>query len=304
MRHLRGLVAAAIVLGLAASAPISQARFTDADAGTAAFTSGSILPPTSLAGTNGTIATLTWVPSTSTVVTGYEVYRSATSGSGFAQVGSVAPRTATTTTDDPAAGTWYYVLRSTWQGWTSVASNEASVLVGLAVTGFVGCASTAADTGGDGDGYESGPGSACALDAAFAQDVNTGTSTVDSCTDPGKDRHRFWGYALGLPGSVTSIDGIELQLVAGLNNNGGTTRICAELSWDGGTTWTGAKSVPLTSNGLATYVLGAAGDTWGHAWTAAELDPANLRLRLVDVSTHANKTIRLDGAMIQVTYTP
>ena len=35
---------------------------------------------------------------------------------------------------------------------------------------------------------------------------------------------------LGLPGSVTSIDGIQLRATLKLNNNGGTSNICAQLS--------------------------------------------------------------------------
>jgi hypothetical protein len=100
------------------------------------------------------------------------------------------------------------------------------------------------------------------------------------------------------------VDGIELRLVAGMSNSGGTTRICAELSWDGGATWTAPQSVALTANGLTTYDIGSATDTWGRAWTAAELDAASFRLRLTNVTTQNNKTFRLDGVSVQVAYTP
>src|SRR4030095_13748045 len=119
----------------------------------------------------------TWTATNDTYATGYEVYRSTTSGSGYAQVATVTPRTTTSTTNAPgASGTFYYVLRSYFQNWRSVDSNEASValVVGPPATGFKSCTagSNAADTGGNGNGYESNPNNACADDTAFATDSN------------------------------------------------------------------------------------------------------------------------------------
>ncbi|MEW6223315.1 MAG: hypothetical protein AB1627_01670 [Chloroflexota bacterium] len=304
MRGSGWLLAGILVAGLLSGVPVTLARFTDAAAADAALTTGSLLPPTGVAATGGASASLTWTPTTSAGAAGYRLLRSATAGSGYGVVGSVTPAGAIGTTDSPGAGTWYYVLRSYLGSWTSADSNEASVTIGAARTGFQPCASNTADTGGDDDGYEARGDDGCAADGAFARDAASGTNTVDSCANAGKDRHRFWGYALGLPATVTSIDGIAVRLVAGMSNSGGTTRICVELSWDAGTTWTAPQSVPLSGNALASYDLGSPTDTWGRAWTAGELDPANLRLRLTDVTTHANKTFRLDGVSIEVAWTP
>ena len=104
--------------------------------------------------------------------------------------------------------------------------------------------------------------------------------------------------------ALTGQTGIDIRLVAGMSNSGGTTRVCAELSWDGGATWTAPKSVALSGNTPATYAIGGASDTWGRAWTAAELDAASFLVRLTDVTTHNNKTFRLDGVSIEVAYTP
>ncbi len=171
------------------------------------------------------------------------------------------------------------------------------------MTGFKACTSNEADTGGDDDGYEGSPADACVTDGIVATDADTGTDRVNSCTTAGNDRHRFWGYALGLPPTVGSIDGVELQLVAAVDVKGGASRICAELSWDGGTSWTAARTVTLKES-FRTFTLGSATDSWGHAWTAAELDAANLRVRLTDVSNRDPKTFLLDGVSVQVTYTP
>jgi hypothetical protein len=302
------LLVAAAVLGIASAAPWTLAVFGSSRVSTATFGTASVAPPTSLAGANGTLATLTWTPSVTSTATGYAILRSATSGSGYAQVGTKTPISAVTTTDNPANGVWYYILQAYVSSWTSASSNEARVVVGTPVTtAFKGCSSNAPVTVGSGDnlGYELSPGNACALDGAYAQDVNSGTNNVNSCTDTGKDRHVFWGYAFGLPGSVTAINGITVQVVVGENNTTGTTVLCAELSGDGGTTWTPAKQITLARTALTSFTLGTASDDWGHgAWSLAQLGSSTFRVRITDVATIPTKTFRLDYLGAQVTYVP
>jgi hypothetical protein len=303
MPRLAAIVAALVLVGAIGAAPVTLARFTATRTANASFTVTTLQPPTSLVGTNGTTAGLAWTASTSAAATGYQVLRSATSGSGYTQVKTVTPVSATSTTDNPANGTWYYVLRTYAGTWTSGNSNEAPVIVGSSTnTGFKGCTSNGADTGGDNNGYESSPGNACTADAAVATDANSGTNGTLSCIDAGKDRHRFWGYAFGLPGTVTVVNGISLQLIASASN-GGTVRACAQLSWDGGTTWTATQQVGLTST-LTTYTLGSASDTWGHTWTAAQLGTSLFRVRVIDVSSNNNRDFRLDYIGAGVTYMP
>jgi hypothetical protein len=305
MRRLPVLIVAAIVLaGSLTAAPTTLARFTRTRTSVAALGTGSILPPTGLsASVSGTTVTLTWTPSTSTVVTGYTVRRSATSGSGYTAIATVTPRSATTTTDSPGSGTFYYVLRSVFQNWDSVNSNEATAVVGSVATGYKNCTSNAADTGGDNDGSQANPGNACGLDNSRARDVNSGTTNSLVCTDPGQDRHRYWGYAFGLPGSISAVQGIQVQPTIEVNNNGGSSLICVQLSWDGGATWTATKQVNVT-NSLTTYTLGSATDTWGHTWTLAQLNTTNFRVRIIDVSSMSGKDFDLDAIRVQVNYTP
>jgi hypothetical protein len=89
-----------------------------------------------------------------------------------------------------------------------------------------------------------------------------------------------------------------------MNNNGGTSVVCVELSWDGGTTWTSPKSFTLTGTATTTYTLGSTSDTWGHTWTAAQLATSTFRVRLTDATSQANKTYRLDYLAVTVQYTP
>jgi len=47
-----------------------------------------------------------------------------------------------------------------------------------------------------------------------------------------------------------------------VDNASGTRAMCAELSWNGGATWTAAKSTPSLSTSQSTYTLGNASDNW------------------------------------------
>jgi hypothetical protein len=308
MRRAALLALAAIVALPFAAGPVSLARLTDADTAAATFATASLAAPTSLAGTGGTTASLTWTPSTSTAATGYQVLRSTTTGSGFAQVASVTPVSAASTTDSPGNGTWYYVLRTYLQGWISPTSNEASVIVGAGTsTGYKGCASTQAETtsSGDNNGYETSPGNACALDGAVATDLNSGTGTSTSCTSTAKDRHRFWGYAFGLPGSVASIDGITVRLATRVDSLLAAPKVCVQLSWNSGTTWTTAQTASLTATGITTYTLGGATSLWGHTpWTPLQLGASTFRVRITDVSSDITRDFGLDYLGVQVNYTP
>ncbi|MHB8959577.1 MAG: hypothetical protein ACYDAN_08120 [Candidatus Limnocylindrales bacterium] len=299
---------ALVVAALSASAPITLARFAATRASSEAFSTATLKPPTQLLAAGGASASLTWTTSTSSSATGYQLLRSATSGGGYAQVKTVTPISASSTVDSPGTGVWYYVLDTYAASWTSALSNEASVTIGQALTTpYAGCSNQAPETvnAGDNNGYETSPASGCAKDNVSAVDKNSGTDTVLDCADPGKDREQFWGYAFGLPGTVSSVSGVSLQLDMGLGNRSGTSQVCAQLSWDGGTSWTAARTVELDSVPTATYTLGSSTDDWGHAgWTAAQLSAANFRVRLTDMSTNASKDFELDSLGASVAYMP
>jgi len=291
------------------SSALSLARLTDVDASTEAIATDTLNPPTALAATGGTSASLTWTATTDTYATGYEVRRGTVSGGPYALITTVTPRTTVAATDAPGtSGTYFYVLRSVFQNWRSVNSNQATATITLTPTptGFKTCTATsnAADTGGDGNGYESTPTNACVTDGAVATDANTGTNLSLVCTDAGKDRHRFWDFSLGVPATVSAVGGIQVRADVGLNNNSGTSQLCAQLSWDGGTTWTAEKSIAVANVGVTTYGLGATNDTWGRTWAGSEFSNASFRVRLIDTSDRTSKDFRLDGLAIQVTYTP
>lgn len=127
------LCVVALVALVATPRPASSgARYTDAAQAAATFAAEVLDPPTGLAvsGGVGLIATLTWTATVDPYASGYRVYRSTTAGSGYALVATVTPRTTTSTTNTPIVpGTYYFIVRSYIGNWTSVASNEVSVLL-------------------------------------------------------------------------------------------------------------------------------------------------------------------------------
>jgi hypothetical protein len=309
LRRLLAVLLGLVILGGAPAQP-SLARFSATAVASAAMATDTLTPPTGMAGTGGAGVTLTWTPSLDLYATGYAVYRSATTGGPYTFVTGVTPGTAASAVDTPPAGTWFYIVRTTYQGWTSVDSSEVGVTSGF-VTPYVPCVTTAADTSGAGDnnGYQTFPTRACADDSSNAVDTNSGTGGTQSCgtgSTPAttKDRHRFYGFALGLPGTVTSIDGIRVRADLRLDSSTGSHNLCAQLSWNSGISWTTIKTLAVTTAAETTYIFGSTADTWGRSWTAGQLSGSNFRVRIIDASTVATRDFYLDYLAVSVTYTP
>jgi hypothetical protein len=168
-------------------------------------------------------------------------------------------------------------------------------------TGFRNPTTQSAITGGDGNGYENNPADALTLDGATAEDRDSGTNGNLSCTDAGKDRHRFYNYGFTVPAGA-AVNGIQVRVDVELDN--ATGFICAELSWDGGTTWTSAKQTVNLTSSPATYIVGGVADTWGRSWSSSDFSNTNFRVRVTDVANNTSSRFRLDWVGAQVTYTP
>ncbi|HLF25875.1 MAG TPA: glycoside hydrolase family 9 protein [Anaerolineae bacterium] len=170
-------------------------------------------------------------------------------------------------------------------------------------TGWVSPSNQAAQTGGDGNGFQTSPTSAFADGGtSIATDTNSGTNTNTSCANTGKDRHAYFNYPLSIPGGST-ITGIEVRLDARVDSATGTRQMCVEVSWNNGTTWTAVKTSAALSTTEASYILGSATDTWGRTWSASELTSANFRVRITNVSNSTSRDFFLDWAPVRVTYT-
>ena len=173
-------------------------------------------------------------------------------------------------------------------------------------TGFLSPAANTAQTSGAGDnnGYEINPSNAQVDGGGAAQDVNSGTNNNASCTDKGKDKHQFYNFNVNLPVGAT-IKGIEVRLDAFADSTTSSPKICVQLSWDGGTTWTSAKQTSTLTTSEATYILGGPLDTWGRTWTLANLSNTNFRVRVIDIASTSGATSRdfsLDWITVRVSY--
>ncbi len=158
---------------------------------------------------------------------------------------------------------------------------------------------------GDNNGFQTAPAQAYSDGGGVALDLNSGTNNNSSCTASSKDKHRYANYNLSLPGGAT-VTGLEVRLDGFVDAVGANApRFCVQLSWNGGTTWTAAKQTPTLTTSEATYLLGAANDSWGRAWTANTLNNANFRVRIIPVATGVNATTRdfsLDWIAVRVSY--
>ncbi len=181
-----------------------------------------------------------------------------------------------------------------------------SIMVGQPAatdTGFLPPTAHQAVTSGAGDnnGFESNPANAYVVDGAVASDINSGTNTNTSCTDTGKDKHIFRDFGINIPAGI-SIHGIEVQLTSRADSASGSPKMCVDLSWNGGTDWTAAKSTPTLQTSLSALLLGSAADTWGRTWSDANFTNASFRVRVTNVASSTARDFYLDGISVRVSY--
>ena len=173
-------------------------------------------------------------------------------------------------------------------------------------TGFLSPSTNAAQTSsaGDNNGFEVTASNAHADGGGVAQDVNSGTNNNSSCTANSRDKHRFYDFNISLPGGAT-VKGIEVRLDAFADSTSSAPKMCVQLSWNGGTTWTTAKQTPTLTTSQATYLLGSPVDTWGRSWTLANLSNTNFRVRVIDTASSSGATSRdfsLDWIAVRISY--
>ncbi len=159
-------------------------------------------------------------------------------------------------------------------------------------TGLLNPTAQVADTGGDWNGFEFNPTNAYADGGGNASNYNGAG-----------DRHRYYNYGVSV-GANCAIKGIEVRLDWWLDSTFGTSSMSVELSWDGGTSWTAAKTDTQETTSEHTVVLGGSTDTWGHAWTVAELGDANFRVRVTSNSDSSFRDFFLDWVPVKVYYGP
>lgn len=169
---------------------------------------------------------------------------------------------------------------------------------------------------GDGNGFERvsasaplnspgpiNPANLCSDNDRDAQDVDSGTGTSTSCTSTAKDRHRTYNYGIAVTSGYT-IEGIEVQLEdAQVSNSTGTDRMCVQLSWNGGATWTTAQQTGSEITTTETdFTLGNSTDNWGRTWSTNDFTNANFRVRVTNVSDNNLDDFEIDSVRVRVNY--
>jgi hypothetical protein len=149
---------------------------------------------------------------------------------------------------------------------------------------------------------QTNPSGATDDDTAFALDTDSGSGTGTSCTGSGKDRHRFRDYGFALSAGA-SIKGIQVRLDAHADSTSGAPRMCVQLSADGGSSWTSAKTTATLTTAQATYLLGSATDRWGKTWSTTNVGNTQFRVRVVNVASSTARDFSLDWVVVKIHYT-
>ena len=172
-------------------------------------------------------------------------------------------------------------------------------------TGLLNPSASAAVTSssGDNNGYQTSPSNAFGNDGLFAVDTNSGSNNNTSCTNNGKDKHVFSNYGFSIPAGAT-ITGIEVRTDGRADSTTGSPRFCIQLSWNGGATWTAAKTTSTLTTSEATYSLGGLADTWGRTWSSGDFTNANFRVRIINVASNTSRDFSLDWLSVQIRYVP
>ncbi len=297
-----GALIAAVLNGVATDVPRASALFSDAAPIDEDLDAAILPPPVDLAlvSAAGTV-TLSWTPAAFPAATAIQVLRGIALGGPYSVVGTVAPA-ATGYVESPGTGSFYYVVQTVANNWVSVYSNEVNTVFTALSTAWFPCTAQAADTGGDNNGYETNSASSCGDDNVSADDVNSGTGTSTSCTNTGKDRHRFSNFGLVLP-TVATIRGVEVRTQSWLKSaTTGTNKLCVQVSTDAGVTWTTA----LTATGLTAtekvFTFGSTSNLWGRTFLTTQFTDALFRVRVINTAKATTKTFALDTVEVRVTY--
>ena len=107
------------------------ALMTESETVASTFATETLDPPTGLAALAALLlrVNLTWTATVDLRATGYQVFRGTVSGGPYSLVTTITSRATTTYQDTvPLPGQYYYVLKTYFDSWTSVNSNQASVI--------------------------------------------------------------------------------------------------------------------------------------------------------------------------------
>ena len=133
---------------------------------------------------------------------------------------------------------------------------------------------------------------------------DSGGSAAQNNTGATRDYFQFgFGGAGGVP-SGSTIKGITVNADARSTDASGCS-LGVRVSWNNGASWSSQSTLSL-SNATSTRTFGGSTNTWGHSWTANEVQNS-LRVQIQDVDPGGNcdniATSYVDYLRVQVAYT-
>ena len=103
---------------------------------------------------------------------------------------------------------------------------------------------------------------------------------------------------------IAVVQGIQVRLDARADAGSNKPKLCVQISWNGGSSWTTAKQTTNLTATETSYTLGGTSDTWGRTWTVGDFSNTNFRIRVIDVAGNGNRDFFLDYIAVNVTYQP
>ena len=146
--------------------------------------------------------------------------------------------------------------------------------------------------GGDPDFYWPTSGTGDWSNVANAYDKVDGTYASTPTTNASSS---FTDHGFSVPGG-NQITGITVKLeVSGTTAAGD---IDVALSWDGGTSWTAAKTTPTLTTTDSVVTLGGASDKWGRTWSPGNFSNANFSVRVT--GSPSSNSVQIDALQVRV----
>jgi hypothetical protein len=126
---------------------------------------------------------------------------------------------------------------------------------------------------------------------ANAYDNTDGTYATDNTGVT----NSFTNHGFGVPDGNT-VEGVVVKLEVSGTTAAGT--IDVQLSWDGGTSWTPAKTTPTLTTTDAVVTLGGTSNLWGRSWSPTEFSNGNFAVRLTGGPD--TNTVQVDELQVRV----
>jgi hypothetical protein len=109
--------------------------------------------------------------------------------------------------------------------------------------------------------------------------------------------HQFTTFNDSVPGTDV-IEGIQVKLET--RSSDVIPNLDIQLSWDGGISWTTAKSTDYPAGDVDTiYDFGSPSDTWGRSWSPGEFSNENFRVRVTATNADGGTT-RIDAIQVRI----